>query len=372
MKKIKILAAVMVLAVTAMSLTGCITFDNFKAAFIDKPQDKQAIIQIGIFEPITGADSVEAEAEIRGIQLANSVHPNVDGKAIQLVFADNKSDIDAAETAVQTLIVKQPAVILGSYQSVYSLAAAPYIEDAKIPAIAITNSNPLVTKNHDFYFRVCYVDSYQGDILADYVLNQRHEKTAGVLLPSRDEAAQAMASEFMNRIKETTGNEDAILAYEEYKAGTKDFSEQLDIIKASIVKTVILPGEVKDSINIINQGAEKGMSVQFLGGPEWNEASFAKALNDKVKSESLAFVSFFGSEGKVVEQSESVSEEREKFLKAYSDMYGEDSVPSDAVALGYDAYLVAIDAIGKAHTATDGEAIADILRSPKYSFDGAS
>lgn len=371
MKKIKLLSAVMVLMLTALSLTGCVTFDNFKAAFIDKPQDKQAIIQIGVFEPITGADSVEAEAEIRGIQLANTVHPNVDGKAVQLVFADNKSDIDAAETAVQTLIVKQPAVILGSYHSVYSLAAADAIEDANIPAIAITNTNPLVTKNHHHYFRVCYVDSYQGDILADYVLKQKEENYAGVLIPSNDEAAQAMASEFMNRIKETTGNENAIRVYEEYKAGSTDFTEQLEIIKNSGIKSILLPGDVADCISIINQAAEMGLSTQFLGSTEWNEKSFAKALNDKVRSDSLGFVSFFASEGQVVQQAESVSEERQKFLDAYTEMYGEDSVPSDAVALGYDAYLVAVDAIGQAHS-TDGEEIANVLRDPKYSFNGAS
>ena len=126
MKKcFKVTTAVSLLIIMALSFTGCTTFDNFKAAFIDKPQKETVKIQVGVLEPVTGVDSQAAEDEIRGIQLANKVHPNVKGKMISLVFADNKSDIDATETAVQTLIAKEPLVILGSYGNIYSLAASP-------------------------------------------------------------------------------------------------------------------------------------------------------------------------------------------------------------------------------------------------------
>ena len=106
MRIIKITTVIAVLAVMVMALSGCTTYDNFKAAFIDKPQDESVSIQIGVLEPITGADSKAAEDEIRGIQLANDVHPSVNGKLVSLVFSDNKSNIDAQETAVETLIYK--------------------------------------------------------------------------------------------------------------------------------------------------------------------------------------------------------------------------------------------------------------------------
>ena len=136
MKKLKTTILISLLVICMTVLCGCTTWDNFKAAFIDK-QDKETTIQIGVLEPVTGADSKAAEDEIRGIQLANKVHPNVNGKLISLVFSDDKSDIDASETAAKTLVDKKPMIILGSYGNVYSLAASPYIKEAKIPAIAM-------------------------------------------------------------------------------------------------------------------------------------------------------------------------------------------------------------------------------------------
>lgn len=119
------------------------------------------------------------------MELAYEMYPTVNGKVVELVYADNGSDISAAETAIKELVAKEPKVILGSYGSVYSMIAGEYIYDAEIPAIAATNTNPLVTRNNKYYFRVCYVDSNQGDILAKYILGQKQETTAGILLPGR-------------------------------------------------------------------------------------------------------------------------------------------------------------------------------------------
>lgn len=370
MKKIRIIIAISMMAIMAVSLCGCTTFDNFKAAFIDRPQDQTSTIQIGVLEPVTGADSKGAEDEIRGIQLANSVHPSVNGKDISLVFSDNKSDIDATETAVETLIAKKPTVILGSYGSVYSIAAAPYIDDAKIPAIAITNPNPLVTKNHEYYFRVCYVDSNQGALLARYVLESKHEKKAGVLLPSGDDAAMAMATEFTDKIKEETNDSDAISFYESYDTGQKDFSKELHKLKESGVKSVILPGEYVDAANIITQAADMGIGVEFLGDTTWGEKAFKKLLGEKVTEEDLAFVQFFAADSGV--EGEAVTAERKSFLDAYAEEYGTDSEPTDAMALGYDAYFVAVDAIDRAADDASGKEIKEILQTSEYSFEGAT
>lgn len=369
-KKFRKVTAVITLMAMTLAFTGCTTFDNFKAAFIDKPQDKTMTIQIGVLEPVTGADSKSAEDEIRGIQLANSVHPNVNGKIISLVFSDDKSDIDATETAAETLITKEPIVILGSYGSVYSLAASPYIREAKIPAIAITNTNPLVTRNNPYYYRVCYVEANQGDLLARYILESSKENTAGVLLPRKDDAAMAMATAFTDRMKAETENDDAISFYEEYTTGQKDFAKELNALKKSGVKSVILPGEYTDAANIISQAAEMGLRVQFLGDTMWGEDDFVKLLGDKVRRNDLAFVQFFASDSKV--KGEAVTKERQRFLDAYEEEYGEDSEPSDAMALGYDAYFVAVDAIDKAPDDATSDDVNKILADPQYSFEGAT
>ena len=366
--KATILIALLVVCMTA--LCGCTTWDNFKSAFIDK-QDKGTTILIGVLEPVTGADSKAAEDEIRGIQLANKVHPNVNGKLISLMFSDDKSDIDAAETAAKTLVDKNPMVILGSYGNVYSLAASPYIREAKIPAIAITNTNPLVTENNPYYYRVCYVTSNQGDLLARYILKSENENVAGVLLPVDDDVALAEATAFTDRMKAETDNDDSIAYYEQYTAGQKDFSDVLMKLAETGVDKVILPGDYTDAANIINQAAAMGLNVMFLGDSDWGSEDFHKLLSKDVKSSNVAFVQFFSADNSGIE-GEAVTKERQSFLKAYAEEYGNDSEPSEAMALGYDAYFVAVDAIDKAADDATSEDVNTILADPQYSFEGAT
>lgn len=363
--KIRKIAAVAVTAVlTVTMLTGCTTFNNFKEAFLQQKKSSDVTIQIGIYEPMSGADSDAAKAEIKGIELAHEVYPNIGGKIVELVYSDNSSDIDAAETAINNLISKKPDIILGSYGSVYSMIAGKPVNDAKIPAIAITNDNPLVTKNYPYYFRVCYVDSNQGDLLAKYVLEQKQETTAGVLIPNNDDVAMAMATTFVDRIEAETENEDAITAYETYKPGQKDFTKPLKAIQESGVKSVLLPGDSVDSANIINQAADMGMDVMFLGSTDWSSKEFRSELSSSVSKEHLAFVNFFTAD-------DTINQESEKFLEAYHEKYGKDKEPEDSVALGYDAYLIAINVVNDAGNDPSGNDIRKVLASAKE-FQGAS
>lgn len=363
--KIRKIAAVAVTAVlTVTMLTGCTTFNNFKEAFLQQKKSSDVTIQIGIYEPMSGADSDAAKAEIKGIELAHEVYPNIGGKIVELVYSDNSSDIDAAETAINNLISKKPDIILGSYGSVYSMIAGKPVNDAKIPAIAITNDNPLVTKNYPYYFRVCYVDSNQGDLLAKYVLEQKQETTAGVLIPNNDDVAMAMATTFVDRIEAETENEDAITAYETYKPGQKDFTKPLKAIQESGVKSVLLPGDSADSANIINQAADMGMDVMFLGPTDWSSKEFRSELSSSVSKEHLAFVNFFTAD-------DTINQESEKFLEAYHEKYGKDKEPEGSVALGYDAYLIAINAVNDAGNDPSGNDIRKVLASAKE-FQGAS
>lgn len=365
MKKSRKYILITFILIIAMSvLTGCTTFDNFKMAFIEKPQDQKASIQIGVYEPMTGSDSEGGELEIKGIELAHEMYPTVNGKIVELVYADNLSDLDAAETAIKELLVKEPKVILGSYGSVYSLAAGDYIKEAETPTIAITNTNPLVTKNNDYYFRVCYVDSNQGDILAKYLLEQKKEKTAGVLLPEDDDAAMAMATAFSDRMKAETGNEDAIAVYEEYTTGDKSFRKQLDAIKESGVKSVLLPGNITDAANIIKEAKLSDIDVVFLGSTDWADYEFRKLTGDMATEDNTAFVNFYVAD-------ETVNEESEKFLDAYHEAYGEDAVPQDSVALGYDAYIIALNAIDKADDDASAKEVKEVLAGQNR-FMGAS
>ncbi len=373
MKKSKLTFIICILMAAVFALCGCATYDNFKEGFIDSPDTAADTINIGVYEPMAGADKDGAKAELRGIELAHKLYHDVGGRQVRLIYADNNSNLDAADTAITTLLSKNPSVVLGSYGALYSLLAGEYIQEACIPAITITNTNPLVTKNNSYYFRVCYIDATQGRMLARY-LDHLDEDEAGVFLPEGDDAAMAMATSFTNELKDSTDNDDAIAFYERYTTGDLDFTDHLKALKKSKVKYVILPGESADSINIINQAADMGLDVTFLGDMSWSDEDFRSKLQPNVDPANLAFVQFFAADGK--DKKDEVSEVRSTFLQAYYEEYGSDQEPDEATALGYDAYLIAVDAIiqatGRSTEIADGEAIRNVLLGDKYEFEGAS
>ena len=373
MNKWRVMTIAAVLAVFCVAFAGCTTYDNFREAFIEDPEDVTDTIDIGVYEPLAGEDKDAAAPEITGIELAHKLHPKLGDREVKLIYADNNSDINAADTAITTLLSKKPSVILGSYGSLYSLLAGEYVLKDEVPAIAMTNTNPLVTRNNSYYFRICYIDATQGRLLANY-LDHEKVKKAGVLLPEGDDAAMAMATAFTNALEDYTDQDDTIAYYEKYTTGDMDFSEPLQILKDSKVKYVLLPGEGTDAINIINQAAKMDLDVTFLGDMTWGEEDFRKGLGKLVDPGKLAFVQFFASDGK--DRKDVVSESRETFLDAYHEVYGQDQDPEEAVALGYDAYLIALDAIekatGGAPKIASGEQIRDVLLADGYEFEGAS
>ena len=365
-----IIAIITISILAALSLSGCTTFDNFKKAFIDKPQDKANVIQIGVFEPMSGADKEGASLEVEGIEIAHELYPTLNGKDVELVYADNNSDIDAAETAIDTLISHEPVFILGSYGNVYSLAASSHINEAKIPSIAITNTNPLITKNYKYYCRLCYVDTNQGILLAKYVVKDKKVKRAGVLIPKGNDAATVTASAFADYVRSETKDDDAVTLYEEFEPGTEDYTEVLNKVKKAKVKQVLLTGDMPDDANIINQAAKMKLDVQFLGSADWGTEDFKGLLDNSVQSSNIAFVQFFAADGD--DATKAVSKEKDAFLNAYKQKHGQDAEPEDAVALGYDAYCLALDAISKAPEGASSEEIIDMITGPDYTFEGAS
>ena len=370
--KCRLLVTTAVFTVLLVALCGCTTYDNFKQGLIDDNQDTSTGINIGIFEPTTGVDKDAALPEIQGIELAHKMQPKVMGKDVNLIYADNSSDINAAEPAINTLIAKNPTVILGSYGNLYSLIAADYMEKAKIPAITMTNTNPLVTRNNSYYFRICYIDSTQGRLMANY-LNSINVDKVGVLRPSKDDAAMAMDTVFTNGFEDFSGKDDVVGYHSVYNAGDTDFTEQLEELRDSGVKHVLLLGDLTSVTNIINQAADMGLNVTFLGDISWGGEDFREKLNENVNPGNVAFVQFFVTDGD--DEKEKVSESRQKFLDAYQKTYGSKD-PEEAVGLGYDAYMMALDAIEKATAGKDeiagGETIRDLLLSDGYVFEGAS
>ena len=369
LKKLRILAIAMTIAFVMISASGCTTYEHFKAAFINDSTGEDVTITIGVFEPITGGESEAAVSEVRGIQLANEVYPNINGKIIKLVYSDNSSDVRASESAIQTLFSYNPYIILGSYGSVYSMTISEQIKERQVPAIAISNTNPLVTKNNPYYYRVCYADSNQGDLLGLYVTKAAKAETAGILLPENSDVALARASAFTDRVEAQTGNNDAIKVYESYKSGSRDFSKQLEVIKESGVKYVLLPGDIIDVAEVLKEAKAMKLDVTFLGGNEWSSDEFAEKAGKYADSSNVAFVSYL--DPSIEKDTQEVGKETQKFLDAFYEKYGKDAVPDENMMLGYDAYLVAIKAAAEAGDNLDGENIRKVLDGD-ITIEGAS
>ena len=123
-------------------------------------------VKIGVFEPASGDNGAGGKQEVLGIEYANSVAPTVDiggeSYTVELVEVDNQSSTDKAVTAAQELVSKKVSVVLGSYGSGVSIAAAPTFQSASIPAIGCSCTNPAVTGANPYYFRVCFLDPFQG------------------------------------------------------------------------------------------------------------------------------------------------------------------------------------------------------------------
>lgn len=360
----KLIAGILMAGLFSMSVTGCTTFNNFKEAFINKNSQQDDTIRIGVYEPMSGGDKEGGELEIQGIELANQLYPTVLGKKVELVYADNRSDINAAETVMADLMKKRPLVVLGSYGSIYSLVANAHVEAAGTPAIAMTNTNPLVTKNHPYYFRVCFVDTYQGVALARYAYEELQQLKTGILLPEDDDQAIAMASAFKEKMIELTGDQEVIAVYQKFKSKDEDFSQQLQAIADSGVGTVFLAGDTADAANILKQAKKKGISQTiFLGGNGWATDEFMDNAG-KYVSGNIAFSTLYTEEEAVTATSQELSD-------AYKKKYGGEKKLEAATALGFDAYLLALRAIEAAGAGASGQQVRDALAATE-NFQGAS
>ena len=353
--------AVLIILLNAL-LAGCTTFENFSSTFLASGDDSKNIARIGVFEPLSGKDKEHGKLELQGIELAHELFPEVIGKKVELVYADNQSDVDVAVFAAEDLIDKKVSVVLGSYGSTLSLVGGEYFAEAGIPAIAATPANPLVTSSSEWYFRTCFVESFQGVALAKYVVEQLGITTAAIFRDRDDDYAAAVSQTYEDKMVQLTSNESAIATVIEYSHNQEDYTRQIEQVKDSGVKVVLLASKTEDAIRIMQQAKDMGTGMIFLGTDSWESESFLQMGGTAV--EGAVFSTYFDSEA-------AITENTEVFLKAYREKYGEEAEPPSDVALGFDAYLLAINAIEAAGTSVNGQAIRDKLAKTK-NFPGAS
>ncbi|NLK35161.1 MAG: ABC transporter substrate-binding protein, partial [Gracilibacteraceae bacterium] len=166
MKKLLSLTLVVVMALSL--LTGCAQPAPAPSGEPAAPAEED-VIKIGVFEPLTGANAAGGELELEGIELAHQLYPEALGKKVELIVVDNKSDKVEAATAAARLVEKEKVVaIIGSWGSSLAMAAGDVVRNAKIPTMGTSCTNPLVTQGNDYYFRVCFIDPFQGVVMSNY------------------------------------------------------------------------------------------------------------------------------------------------------------------------------------------------------------
>ena len=343
----KVIALVLVLMMSLMLLAGCGGQGEAEA---------EKVIKIGVFEPLTGENGGGGFQEVLGIRYANTVYPTVEinGETydIELVEVDNKSDKTEAVTAAQNLVSAGVSAVIGSYGSGVSIAAGPIFEDAMIPAVGASCTNPQVTEGNDYYFRVCFLDPFQGTVMANYAY-QNGAKTAAVITQLGDDYSSGLGAFFVEAFNEL-GGDGAVVDQEQFQTNQTDFKAILTNVKAANPDVIFAPSSITTAPLLIKQARELGITCPIMGGDTWENATIIE--NAGADAEGIVLSTFF-------DEAEPATDEAASFITGFKEYLVEnnqDDIIPAVSALGYDAYITVLEAI-KAANSTEGTAIRDAL-----------
>ena len=311
-------------------------------------------IVIGVFEPLTGENGGGGYQEVLGMRYANQVYPTVkiNGETykVRLVEADNKSDKTEAVTAAQSLISAGASVVLGSYGSGVTIAAGDIFADNKIPAIGASCTNPQVTLGNDYYFRVCFLDPFQGTVMANYAW-QEGAKKAAVITQLGDDYSSGLGNFFSKAYTALGGK---VVSEQRFQTNTTDFKSILTNIKAENPDVIFAPSSIATAPLIIKQARELGITAKIMAGDTWENSSIIE--NAGASAEGVVLSTFF-------DDADPATAEAAKFIKGFKPFLVANKQPEiiPAVsALGYDAYITALKAIEMANS-TKGSDIRNAL-----------
>ena len=328
-------------------------------------QSGDKVIRIGVFEPSTGDSASGGKKEMLGMQYANSVTPTVEvgGETytVELVYADNGSTTDKAPTAASQLVSGGVALVLGSYGSGVSIAGGPIFGDAGIPAIGVTCTNPNVTAGNDYYFRICFLDPFQGTVLANFAKDKFGATTAYCLGEAGNEYDQGLIAYFEQAFTAAGGT----VIKDSFPTNNSDFNSYLNKAKDQGADVIFTPVSIAYATQIITQAADLGIEAPFLGSDTLDDNMVLEAA--KGTSVQL-YVSTFYQEGGDPAFDEGIKNYINTADGALEANGGNDTIAAVS-AMGYDAYYVALEAI-KAAGSADPAAIKAALWDVTY--DGVS
>ena len=328
-------------------------------------QSGDKVIRIGVFEPSTGDSASGGKKEMLGMQYANTETPTVEvgGETytVELVYADNGSTTDKAPTAASQLVSEGVALVLGSYGSGVSIAGGPIFGDAGIPAIGVTCTNPNVTAGNDYYFRICFLDPFQGTVLANFAKDKFGATTAYCLGEAGNEYDQGLIAYFEQAFTAAGGT----VIKDSFPTNNSDFNSYLNKAKDQGADVIFTPVSIAYATQIITQAADLGIEAPFLGSDTLDDNMVLEAA--KGTSVQL-YVSTFYQEGGDPAFDEGIKNYINTVDGALEANGGNDTIAAVS-AMGYDAYYVALEAI-KAAGSADPAAIKAALWDVTY--DGVS
>ena len=355
----KFLALVLAL-VMALSLVAC----------GDKPADDGAadgekVVKIGVFEPQTGDNGAGGKQEILGMEYAHSLFPTVEigGETykVQLEIVDNRTTAENGPSAAAELINRDVSIVLGSYGSGVSIAGGEVFQEAGMPALGTSCTNPQVTADCEVYFRLAFLDPFQGTVLANYAYNELGVDTAYTLAMLGSDYDQGLVYYFKEAFEALGGK----VVSEDFPEGSANFVSYVNNAKAAGAGVLFAPVSINYAQLIVEASAAQGFEGALLGSDTWdNNMVIESAKGTDIE----CFVTTFYQEGGAPEFDTGIKE----WLNANPDKLtnnGGNDMVAAVTAIGYDAYLTAIEAL-KLAGSTDRAAV--LAAMPNVSFEGVT
>lgn len=332
---IQLIASVLVTTTALLTSSGC-----------DRKPDT---IKLGEFASMTGKEAVFGQNVNKGTRLAieeSNAAGGVLGRTLELITEDDQSKPGESATVVKKLISRDKVVvILGEITSGRTLEAAPIAQAAKIPLISPGATNVEVTAKGNYIFRVCFIDDFQGTVMAKFARDTLQLKRVAILSSVSSAQSVGLAKYFRERF---TSASTVIAAEQKYSEGEKDFRAQLTAIKAAGADGIFVPGYYAEAALICKQARDLGLTLPLLGVDGWESPDLLAIAG--AAAEGCYLSTHFSPESKapvVV-----------AFNERYQKRWG---ISANALSvLGYDATMLAIDAIRRAGS-TDGAKIRDAL-----------
>ena len=323
------------------------------------------VIKVGEFASLTGKEATFGTSSHEGTVLAIeeiNAAGGVLGKKMELITEDNLSKAGESATVVNKLIDRDGVVaILGEVASSRSLEAAPICQQSKIPMISPSSTNPKVTETGDYIFRVCFIDPFQGTVMANFAAKTLKAKKVAILTDVKSDYSKGLAKYFKEGFSKSGGQISVEL---DFNGGDKDFKAQLTAIKGAAPDAVFVPGYYTDVALICIQAKQLGLNVPLFGGDGWEAEDLIKIGKEAVEG------NFFSTHYHPEVSSPSSKRFVEAYRKRFKNQDGSPKSPDAMAALGYDSAMILAEAMKRAAT-TDGAKVRDALAAMK-DFEGAT